>query len=153
MVPGVEQRINGGFLAFHRSWSADAIIITVEDNRVSITPQQDQGIGALLEPVADPGFQRFMGLRIMIVNKSYGIAGMGLDERIVKDLGQIKVPALQCSRIQLVVKRYIEQVDLIIYRVEEFPAGFEIRVPEFADNVEVLTAFLPISAANSLMNS
>lgn len=101
MVPGVEQRINGSFLAFHRSRSADAIIITIEDNRVSVTPQQDQRIGTLLEPVADPGFQRFMGLRIMIVNKSYGIAGVGLDERIVKDLGQIKVPAPSAAEYSL----------------------------------------------------
>ncbi|MNC54828.1 hypothetical protein D3C75_1043240 [compost metagenome] len=62
VIAGVQQRIDGRFFAVHRNRPADPVIIAVEDNRISVPPQQDQGVGALLKPVANPGLQRFVGL-------------------------------------------------------------------------------------------
>ena len=71
-----------------------------------------------------------MRLGIMIIDKRYGMRWVCLNERIIEDFGQVKISSCQGCLMQLVVKGHIEQVDLIIHRIQELTAGIQIGIPE-----------------------
>ncbi|MNM82343.1 hypothetical protein D3C81_943710 [compost metagenome] len=73
VVAGTEQRIKLIFLPFNRMLPTNAVIIAIEHNRIPILAKQNKGVGAWLEPILHPRFQRLIRLGIMVIHESYGI--------------------------------------------------------------------------------
>ena len=63
----------------------DTVQITIEDARVSVDPEQDQGVGKWLEERLDGGFESLVRLGVVVHNESYCVDWRYLHESIVED--------------------------------------------------------------------
>ncbi|CDN42503.1 hypothetical protein BN871_BK_00260 [Paenibacillus sp. P22] len=143
VIAGVQQRVDGHLLAFHRSLSADAVIISVENDRIAVLAEQDKRICALLEPVVHPRFQRFPRLGVMVVDERHRLQRAFLDDGAVEDRAQVEALTGLGRFLEPVMKGGVEQVDAALHRIQISEAVLRNAVPELADDVERTVLVLP----------
>lgn len=88
--------------------------VAPENTGIALFPEEDDAVGAGLEPSVNPAFKGLAGLGIMVVNKRDGLGRARTDQRIPEQIPEVILAGAVGGTVKMKVQRSVEEVHAFI---------------------------------------